>query len=147
MDLWGVRITWTYSGAPGTGSTAAKRDAVRFLVKDTDENNQLVTDEELSFAITSEGNLFRAAALVCQELAAGNLGRKKVGDLEIEGAGRDYRSLAKEYKRRASEQALPFVGGISESAKDTVNQDTDRVKNAFTRDLLSNVSLTGTTST
>ena len=41
-------MTWTYGGAPGTTSSATRRDAVRLLVGDTDTTDQQVSDEEIA---------------------------------------------------------------------------------------------------
>ena len=38
-------MTWTYSGDPATNA----RDSIRFLVGDTDTNDQLVSDEEIAW--------------------------------------------------------------------------------------------------
>jgi hypothetical protein len=40
-------MTWTYSGNPASSD----RDAVRFLVADTDTTDQLITDEEIAYLI------------------------------------------------------------------------------------------------
>ena len=40
-------MTWNYSGDPSLSS----RDAVRFLIGDTDPNDPLVTDEEIAYAL------------------------------------------------------------------------------------------------
>ena len=38
-------MAWTYSGDPSSSA----RDAIRFLVGDTDTNDQLVTNEEIAW--------------------------------------------------------------------------------------------------
>lgn len=40
-------MTWTYTGDPANNS----RDAVRFLVADTDTTDQLITDEEITYLL------------------------------------------------------------------------------------------------
>ena len=41
-------MTWTYSGNP----SSTERDAVRFLVGDTDTNDQLLSNEEIDYLVT-----------------------------------------------------------------------------------------------
>ena len=40
-------MTWTYSGNP----SSTDRDAVRFLVADTDSTDPLITDEEIAYLL------------------------------------------------------------------------------------------------
>lgn len=59
-------MTFSYSGDPSTSST----DAVRFEIGDTNEKTQLVQDEEINYALSKEGTVLKAAARVCEGLAA-----------------------------------------------------------------------------
>lgn len=76
-------MTWTYSGNPG----ASTLDEVRFLIQDTNTNDQLLQDEELNYLITSYGDPYSAAvaavsALIAR-LASLQSESKKVGDLSL----------------------------------------------------------------
>jgi hypothetical protein len=131
---------WTYSGDPASSN----RDAVRFLVGDTDPADKRLTDGEIAWALTEEANVFLAAAL-CAESIGGqyaNLVSKAVGDLKIEYGDRqkNYADLAARLRRRGTIRgATPFFGGISRSDKRSREQDTDRVEPYFKRGLHSQV--------
>src|SRR5690606_38692178 len=60
-------MTWSYSGDPGL----SQKDEVRFLVGDTDPDEQLVTDEEIEYALDQEGSVRAAAVVVCESIQAG----------------------------------------------------------------------------
>ena len=55
-------MTWSYNNSPAT----VKRDEVRFLVGDTDHDSQMVTDEEITYAINTEGSAHLAASLIAK---------------------------------------------------------------------------------
>lgn len=132
-------MTWSYLGQPGTGDATQRRDAVRFLVKDTISTRQLVQDEEIDFLLTqNNNNVWGAAADACDKLAAREAQSKSVGDLSLSGFGDTYRGLGKEYRRRLGSQLVPFAGGISVGDKEAREADTDRVAPAFARDLHGN---------
>lgn len=124
---------WTYSNAPRTDS----KDAVRFLIGDTDPSNKLVTDDEILWALDQFSNTYSAAALLCDQLASevsGGEGRKKIGDLEI-SVGRSASSFtkkAKTFRRLAALSATPYAGGISVANAETYTTDSDIPAPAFT---------------
>ena len=76
-------MTWTYSGNPG----ASTLDEVRFLIQDTNTNDQLLQDEELNYLITSYGDPYSAAVAAVSaligRLASLQSESKKVGDLSL----------------------------------------------------------------
>lgn len=76
-------MTWTYSGNPG----ASTLDEVRFLIQDTNEDDQQLQDEELNYLIAVHGDPYSAAvaavsALIAR-LASFQSETKKVGDLSL----------------------------------------------------------------
>jgi hypothetical protein len=76
-------MTWTYSGDPG----ASTLDEVRFLIQDTDTNDQLLQNEELNYLIDSYGDPYSSAIAAVVALI-GSAARsqeesKKVGDLSL----------------------------------------------------------------
>jgi hypothetical protein len=75
-------MTWSYSGNPASST----RDAVRFLIGDTDTNDQLLSNEEIDYTISSSGSLYQAAH-DCAYAIASSFARlassKTVGDLSI----------------------------------------------------------------
>ena len=129
-------MTWTYSGDPSANS----KDLVRFLIHDTDTTAQLLTDEEINGLLTIEGSARGAAILAAGSLSA-RFGRKasmSVGDLSI-----NYGSIASFYhglmlslrRELACSSASPYAGGQSIADKDAKEEDDDRVKPSFRRDL------------
>lgn len=127
-------MTWTYSGDP----SATARDEVRFLTGDTDTTDQLVTDEEIAYAIAQEANNRGAAVRVARAVAAKFARRSdmSVGDLSY-----SYSQRAKAYYELADKleldaalySAMPYAGGITISGKETVENDSDRAPPAFKR--------------
>lgn len=65
-------MTWTYGNAPGTSTAAERRDAVRYLVGDTDSTmSPTLSDEEIAFSLSRSGNSVMAAAIAaCRSLSA-----------------------------------------------------------------------------
>lgn len=114
-------MTWTYSGDPASSA----KDEVRALMGDTDADTQLVTDEEVLWAITQHadqtgyGN-YRAAAMIAHMIAArySKMVSKSVGSLSINYGQRytQYLELAKSLEAMGSSQAnrkmgVPVLGG------------------------------------
>ena len=51
-------MTWTYDNAPSTTSASGRRDAVRYLIGDTDsEVTPTLSDEEIAFSFVNEGSV------------------------------------------------------------------------------------------
>lgn len=128
-------MAWTYS-SPDSGD----RDKVRTYIGDTDSTDQLLSNEQIAYAL-SEGGTVKEAAAIAAEWIAALFARKSdtsVGDLSISYSQRaqQYRQLANGLRSRSARYALPYFGGISEAAKDTREADTDRVEPGFTVTML-----------
>ena len=127
--------TWSYSGDPSTN----RKDAVRFLIGDTDPDDQLVSDEEILYMIEKKSNDDLAAADLAMAIAANysRLTDKSVGDLSLSYSQKaeQYRALAHELKTEAGKTVKPLVyaGGISKADKTNRELDDDRVRPSFTR--------------
>lgn len=128
-------MAWTYTDSPST----VPRDAVRWLVGDTNTADQQVTDAEVDFALDSSSSSGQAAAMVARALAAkyARQADKSVGDLSISASQRSkaYRDLADALESGAAVAAvpIPLAGGISIDDKRTAEVDTDRVRPAFSK--------------
>lgn len=91
-------MSWSYSGDPSTSLL----DLARFLIRDTDSDDQLLQDEELQFLIDTWGDGYEAARNAALTLAAKftrqSVQSKSVGDLSISesfaGRAGEYRELA-----------------------------------------------------
>jgi hypothetical protein len=133
-------MAWTYSDP-----NKSTKDAVRFEVQDTNPQAQLLTDEEIVFALTVEGvNTPEAstqsevleAAAHCMEAVARRfaaLANRQSGTLKIESTKRAvvYDERAKDLRLRAQELHAPFAGGISRSEKVAQAQNPNREGSMF----------------
>jgi len=127
-------MAWTYDP-----NLTDDEDKVRFYVGDVDTTDQLRSDEEITAILALEGTVLEAAAAVAESLAAqyARKSDKETGELRIWLSNRyeQFRDTAKYLRGRTGEEdsltAVPHVGGISVSRKETVEADTDRVDPAF----------------
>lgn len=125
-------MTWTYGGDP----SANDRDKVRFLTGDTDVGDQLVTDEEIAWALT--GNDIYSSSIIIAKAIAAEFSRR--ADTEVDDLRIWFSQRAKAYLRLAESLRLqsitlnvvPYSGGRTISDKTAVSNDTDRVRPAFT---------------
>lgn len=134
-------MSWSYSGNPAD----SPKDSIRFLVQDTDENDQLVTDEEIEWIVEHEGNLYKSASKIAKTIAAkfSRLADQSIGDYSI-----SYSDLSDKYmdladklfdeaqKDISTKGVQVFAGGISKSDKRNRTLNADRVKPAFKRDMM-----------
>lgn len=116
-------MSWTYSGDPASSD----RDEVRFLIGDTDANNQLLSDEELDYLIATnpdQGSAYsnyKAAAQASLATAAkfSQLMDKTVGSLSIRYSQKQgsYIALAERLMTTATsgltarKPGVPVIGG------------------------------------
>ena len=134
-------MAWTYSGNPADSD----RDQVRFLIGDTNTDDQLVSNEEIAWALT-QGTVYNATAICARSIAAGfsRLADKSVDDLKISYSQRSvqYSKLADNLEDKDSFKALSvYAGGISAADKQSNEEDTDRVSPSFTKGITDNPSL------
>lgn len=139
-----VVATWTYSGDP----RSSPRDAVRFLIRDTNEADQHLSDEEIAFLLGASGNNpWRAAVLGADRLAAdyaarsaSGVSQKTVGPLSISysfsEAAQSFREIGADLRRQAAlgfgSAFAAYSGGISKADKDSAEADTDWDQPYFT---------------
>ncbi len=135
-------MSWSYSASDLTTTTSAGRiNTVRLLVGDTDTTDQLVQNEEITFALSQTGdNVYYAAVWICRAIAAKF---SRMVTTTLDGAlSADYSDRAKQYTqlaiqieaqgKKTSGKALGIsAGGISVAAMGVANATTDRVKPAF----------------
>lgn len=121
-------MAWTYSGNPAANS----KDEVRYLVGDTQSNDQLTTDEEIAWALSQNSdNTHQAAAWVAKSISAyfARLAEStEIGPIKIQYGKRaeTYEKKAIDLENRASTQFTSidiYAGGISQSDKDSLDQD------------------------
>lgn len=133
--------SWTYSGDP----TYNSRDAVRFLIGDTDSATPLMTDGEIAYLVANERTTTLAAAAGCRALAAkfSRQADKEVDDLKIKASQRAAAYAARAAELTAADDAVllavrPWAGGISHADKEATEADADRVPPQFARNDFTN---------
>ena len=132
-------MTWTY-----TSDFTAAKDKIRFLVQDTNTNDQLVTDEEIAFAVSQNSNIYRAASIVARSIGLKfarqlNLDPAPGGvSLDSQAQAEKYLKLAEELEGQASTVSAAisvFAGGISVADMNARRADTDRTRPGFSAKL------------
>jgi len=130
---------WSYSGAPNSSDL----DAVRFLCGDTDSSDQLVTNSEITFSLAQAGDVYTAAAIVCDSIA-NRFGREvdtSVGDVSESKSQRAafYSQRAKDLRNQAGGRCVfPSFGGTSVSSKESLSSNTNLTQPAFGRNQFDN---------
>ena len=128
-------MAWTYGGDP----SANARDAIRFLIGDTDTNDQLLNDDEIAWlnsevtgSTTATTGVYAAAYRACLTIASkfSREADKSVGDLSIHAQqkAKAYREQALELKTLVMREGgvpTPYAGGISISDKNSNQEDSD----------------------
>ena len=142
-------MAWTYSGDPDSSAL----DAIRFLIGDTDTNDQLLSNEEISWvnseacgSSTGTTALYDAAMRCCLTVAS-KLAReadKQIGDLSVSMSQRAkaYREQATELKALATREGTvptPYAGGITISDKDVDEENSDLFRTWFSSGQFENV--------
>lgn len=119
-------------------------DKVRFFVGDTDSSDQLLTDEEIDFALT-EGGSVRAAASICADRLAAQYARLAdltEGQLSLKYSQRfqQFRTISASVgsASKVTTIAMPSAGGIFVADKEATEEDDTLVKPSFTVDMLDN---------
>lgn len=128
-------MAWTYTNDP----TNVQLDAVRLLIGDVDGDDPQLTDEELNYFVAVEGNTISAAIAAARALMSlfARKVDKAVGDLKVSYSQRHghYKDLVTRLEtRQGTKDIQVYAGGISASDKRTTEEDSDRVKPAFSRD-------------
>jgi hypothetical protein len=120
-------MAWTYSGDPA----ASTRDSVRFLIGDTDTNDQLLNDAEVAYFITTHGTVNRAASEAARAVAAkfARLMNRSIGALSADFSTkyRQYLELAGDLLlKEETEPVSPFVSGWKKDQKEAYMDDSNR---------------------
>lgn len=138
-------MTWSYSDP-----SQSDKDAVRFEIQDTNSNAQLLSDEEINWAILSEttltagtpttlstGDLYRSAARcmeVLERLFAAQADTA-IGSLHVTYSKQaaSYAQRAAELRARAIGMNAPYVGGLSKQEDKSDESNFDLVQPFFRR--------------
>ena len=127
-------MTWSYSGDP----SSSDRDQVRFLIFDTDTNDQLLSNEEADWLLSQNSNIYMAAASAAEAIAAKfakDISRSVVGISATPGGRADfYLELAERLRAQVAstnKHAQVFAGGLTVDGKEALDDDSDAVQPAF----------------
>ena len=141
-------MAWSYDPTDLDTTTASGRlNTVRLLVGDTDTLDQQVQNEEITFALSQNGdNVYYSAGWTARTISS-QYARKVNTDLD--GAlSADYSDLMKhystladnlEYQGKTSGASVGILaGGITQSGITAVRANTNRVEGSFRRDRFKN---------
>lgn len=127
-------MTWSYTLA-AIATTPLYQ--VRLMIGDTVSSKPLLQDEEISFYITQDPSVWRAASRACRAIA-GNFSRDAdsvQGELKqvMSVRSKQYNTLAAQYANDAVARGggLPYAGGISVFDKIQQELNPDRVEPQF----------------
>lgn len=121
-------------------SLSTDKDKVRQLLGDIDQDDALVSDEAIKNFVAQYGNIYFAAAALADGIATkfARMPSMSFSGLSLQGADRaqQYRELAISLRNQATVSApggigIPEVTGVSQSAMQIVETDTDRDPNRF----------------
>lgn len=125
-------MSWSYDASMLATSALFR---VRFLSGDVDTTDQLVQDEEITYLLTQTTNETIAAAMVLEHLSRkfSRYASKRIGSLSITAAERAsaFAKRASELRTEAGILCEVFVGGISISGKEALDEDSDAVQPSF----------------
>lgn len=137
-------MAWSYDERNlNTMDALGRLNATRFLIGDTNEDDQQVQDEEVAFALAqANNNTYFAGAFLCRTIAAKysrNVDVKISGALEETSSQLQahYLELAEalEYQAQKTGGVLGIkAGGITKSTVDNVRENTNRVTPSFNKD-------------
>lgn len=133
-------MPFTYSFDP----TTSPKDYVRFLIGDTDREEPLLDDQEIYVFLNTYNQGVILSAVRCCETIAAKFSRRvneSVGQVRMDfsQAAKAYRDMALDLRRRgAIEDMTPYAGGISRADKQAQEQNADRVKPDFTKQMMDN---------
>ena len=117
-------------------SLSTSKDRVRWLIGDTDTDNEYAKDEEIQWALTQEKNVYMAAAAVAMAIyrknREGGVQELTVGETKIKyDRAMEFRALAEDLRMRGSTYKVPSAGGVYEDDRETYEEDTDLIQPAF----------------
>lgn len=135
-------MTWSYDESDlGTSTASGRLNAVRLLIFDTDTNNQLLQDEEITFALSEVNDRVYYAAAWCARVISAKYSAQVDTTLD-ESLEAKYSQRAEQYSKlsiqlkemakQVSGSSLGIkAGGISKVTIETVRDNTDRPDPAF----------------
>jgi hypothetical protein len=131
-------MSYTYTGDPVNNTT----DAIRLEIGDMQVNQMELADEEIQYALTREGTVYKACARCCEMLAAKYAKKDgfRGGTIQSEKTtvSGKYRTMAKLFRARGTRPGSFVIPSISQSAKDDNKQNSDAPSPSFYRGIQKN---------
>lgn len=132
-------MTFSYSGDPSLST----RDTVRFLIGDTSIKDQLLQNAEIDWVLSQYNAPMNAAIRCCEVIMAkfSRLADESIGSVHVSFSQKaeSYRKLRRDLVRRlATEDCVPYCGGISVADKQAVASQGGRVPTDFSVHMLEN---------
>lgn len=123
-------MTWSYSAALSTD-----RDKTRLKIGDTNTNDQLLTNEAIDLALSDTDDVV-LAAITCVKWILAKLARDIDRSTQGPTSSRSqktthYRELLADLEAEAYGSSGCEVGGVSTSAKDSIESDSDFIRPTF----------------
>lgn len=122
-------MTWSYDS-----TLATDRDKVRFEIQDTEESDQLFSDEEIDARLTSMGSVPATVLDLAKKLMMkfARLVDVTVGKVSEANSQRyaAYKDLVTRLEQENAAYCLPSFGGTSVSNNETLDADTGLVQPA-----------------
>ena len=141
-------MAWSYDPTDLDTTTASGRlNTVRLLVGDTDAVDQQVQNEEITFALSENGNNVYYSGAWAARVISAKYSRQVT--TQLSGAlSADYSDLARQYKALADDLEYQgktagasvgvLAGGITKSGIKAVRANTNRIEGSFRRDRFKN---------
>lgn len=116
---------------------------IRAEIQDSDSQNQRLQDEEIAYAISTERNMWCAAARCSEMISRAYLAK---ADVKLGRAmmvtytkmADQYKTMACELRRKSLGTIIPYAGGTLILDKVAIAQDSSLVGPAFTRNIQEN---------
>lgn len=133
-------MTWSYDASNlDTTTEAGKVNVIRFLIGDTDERDEQLQDEEITFALSQKPNVYSAASFLALSLASKYA---RLVDTELDDSMTakysqqydHYTDIARSMKEQAASNSGGFnivAGGVKRATVGIVRKDPTRVKSKF----------------
>lgn len=141
-------MAWSYDPTDLDTTTASGRlNSVRLLVGDTETLDQQVQNEEVTFALSENGdNVYLSASWAARAIASKYSRRVTT---QLDGAlSANYSDLSKQYMQLADQLEYQgktsgasigiLAGGITKSGIEAVRSNTNRIEGSFRRDRFRN---------
>jgi hypothetical protein len=133
-------LTATYSGDPASSA----KDAVRFLIGDTDPCNFFLQNAEIEYVLKQFNNTPLNAAIPCVNAIIAKLSRlvdESVGQVRISfnQKAKAYRTMLQDLRNQlAASDALPYAGGVTVADVIATRNDATLTKPDFTKHMMTN---------